>query len=276
MKLQIKMVLDMDEMQCQNYMKLHGEELFSNMLANLGSPDGELRDELIYRLFVKLISGQHLDKNQLIHALNELITDRYLFALIDEEGSDAVFLRSFSTLWLTGLFWLDKEHPFLDTELRSQAMEKCATYLSREQDIRGFVVGKGWAHGIAHGADLATVIASHPLVEKRLIPVILEGVTSCFWKGSVYIDDEDERLVAIILALANRNYPEDILVEWVEQIFDKLDRKTPQEGYSQSFYHARTNTLQFMKTMYFALKKSKRYPKLQSVTSFFIQKWQNV
>ena len=41
-------------------MELHGEELFDYMLANLGSPDGELRDELIYRLLVKLLSGQAL------------------------------------------------------------------------------------------------------------------------------------------------------------------------------------------------------------------------
>ncbi|MGN7387669.1 DUF2785 domain-containing protein [Sporosarcina sp. SAFN-015] len=276
MKQQLKMVLEMDDLQCRNYMEKHGEELFSNMLANLGSPDGELRDELIYRLFVKLISGQHLETNQLIHALKELITDQYLFMSIGEQDSDDVFIRSFSTLWLTGLFWLDKEHPFIDSKLRTEAMEKCATYLSLEQDIRGFVEDKGWAHGIAHGADLSAVIASHPLTERRLIPIILQGVTSCFWKGSVYTDDEDERLVAIILSLANIDYPEDILVEWVEQVFDQLDRKTPEGGYSQLFYYARTNSLQFMKTLYFAMKKSKRYPKLQSTASYFIQKWQTV
>ncbi|MCM3743278.1 DUF2785 domain-containing protein [Sporosarcina luteola] len=275
MKQQMKLVLEMDELQCQNYMVLHGNELFSYMLANLGSPDSVLRDELIYRLFVKLISEQQLETNQLIHALKELITDRYVFASIGEKGSDDVFVRSFSTLWLTALLWLDQEHPFMDSELRSQTMEKSATYLLREQDIRGFVVGKGWAHSIAHGADLAAMIASHPLVEKRLIPIILEGVTSCFWKGGVYVDDEDERLVAIIISLAKSDYPEEVLIEWMEQVFDKLDRKIPEKGYSPSIYHARTNILQFMRTLYFALKKSKRYPKLQSTASFFIQKWQN-
>lgn len=276
MKQQMKMVLEMDGMQCQNYMKMHGEELFEYMLSNLGSSDGELRDELIYRLLVKLLTGQHLEKNQLTSALKELITDRYLFASIGEQESDDVFIRSFSTLWLTGLFWLDQEHPFMDPELRSKAMEKSATYLLQEQDTRGFVEGKGWAHSIAHGADLAAVIASHSLVEKRLIPVILEGVASCFWKDGVYVDDEDERLVAIILSLEKSDYPEDILIEWLEQVFDKLDRKVLENGFFQSFYQARTNILQFMKTLYFALKKTKRYPKLQSTASFFILKWQNV
>ncbi|MFC5603471.1 DUF2785 domain-containing protein [Sporosarcina koreensis] len=275
MKKQMKMVLEMDDIQCQNYMELHGEQLFEFMLENLGSTDGELRDELIYRLLVKLLTGQHLESNQLIHACKELITDRYLLLSIGGKDSDDVFTRSFSTLWLTGLFWLDQEQPFMNSELRSHAMEKSATYLLKEQDTRGLIDGKGWAHSIAHGADLAAIIASHPLVEKRLIPVILEGVASCFWKGGVYVDDEDERLVAIIVSLAKIDYPEDILVEWTEQVFDKLDRKIPEQGYSQSFYHARTNIMQFMKTLYFALKKSKRYHKLQSTSSFFVQKWQN-
>ncbi|MCG7345403.1 DUF2785 domain-containing protein [Sporosarcina sp. ACRSL] len=273
MKQQMKMVLELDDLQCKNYMELHGEELFSMMLANLGSPDGELRDELIYRLVVKLISGQHLKTDQLLHATNEIATAQYLFAAIGERDSDSVFIRSFATLWLTVLLWLDKEHPFMSSELRSEVMEKSATYLVQEQDIRGFVDGKGWAHSIAHGADLMSMIASHPAAEKRLIPTILEGVASCFWKGGVYTDDEDERLTAIFISLARKDYPEEVLIEWVEQVFDKLDKNASSQ--SQSFYQARTNIMQFMKTLYFALKKYKHYPKLQSTASFFIQKWQN-
>ena len=276
MKQQMKMILDMDDIQCRDYMELHGEELFEYMLANLGSTDGELRDELIYRLMIKLLTEQHLKTNQLTQAFEELITDRYLFKSIGKKDSDDVFIRSFSTLWLTGLFWFDQEYPFMESERRIEAMEKSATYLLKEQDTRGFVEGKGWAHSIAHGADLAAMIAGHPLVEKRLIPIILEGVASCFWKGGVYTDDEDERLVAIFLSLVKKDYPEDVLIEWLEQVFDKLDRKVNELGYSSSFFYARTNILQFMKTLYFALKKSKRYPKLQSTSSFFIQKWQNV
>ena len=222
MKQQMKMVLEMDEVQCRHYMDLHGEELFASMLANLGSTDSELRDELIYRLLVKLLSGNHLEINQMTDAIQQLLSDRYLFASIGEKDSDDVFIRSFSTLWLTGLFWLDQDHPFMDNELRSLAMEKSAIYLLQEQDTRGFVEGKGWAHCIAHGADLAVGVANHPLVEKRLIPIILEGVSACFWKGGVYTDDEDERLVAIILTLAKKDYPEDVLIEWTEQVFDKV------------------------------------------------------
>ena len=114
-------------------------------------------------------------------------------------------------------------------------MEKSATYLSQEKDTRGFVKGKGWAHSIAHGADLAAVIANHPLLEKRLIPIVLEGVTSCFWKGGVYTDDEDERLVAIFLHSLKRTIQKKSLIEWLEQVFDKLDREANEKGIRNRF-----------------------------------------
>lgn len=261
----------MDEIECRNYMEENSEEIFTFMLTNLGSIDCELRDDLIYKLLVKLLSGHHLTKQQLTHAVHEAMSERYLFASIGESGTDSVFTRSFSSLWLSGLFWLDAEQSYMDPDLRKSAMEKSATYLLKEQDIRGFVEDKGWAHSIAHGADLAMMIASHPHTEKRLIPIILEGVASCFWKGGVYINDEDERLVAILITLVNNDYPEEVIIEWVEQVFDRLNRAIPQNAYSHSYFHARTNILQFMKTLYFALKKNNLSPRLRSDVSFFIQ-----
>lgn len=276
MKLQIKEVLEMEDKQCSSYLQKHGEELLAYMLKNIGSTDGELRDELIYRLFVKLISGDFLEKELLIKAVGEMVSDRYLFASIGEIDSDTVFTRSFSSLWLTALLWKDKEQPFLEDDLRKYAFEKSAMYLVKERDIRGFVDGKGWAHSIAHGADLAAMAVNHSSLEPKLIPVILEGVSSCFWKGGVYTDDEDERLVTVVLSLVKQDYPEEILVEWLEQIFDRLDRAASRMDGSPAFYHARTNIMQFMKTLYFALMKANQAPRLRSDVSYFIQKWQRV
>lgn len=276
MKLQIKEVLEMEDKQCFSYMQKHGEELFAYMLKNVGSTDGELRDELIYRLIVKLISGDFLERELLIKAVEEIVSDRYLFASIGEIESDTVFIRSFSSLWLTALLWKDKEQPFLEDDLRKYAFEKSAMYLAKEMDTRGFVDGKGWAHSIAHGADLATMAVNHPSLELKLIPVILEGVSTCFWKGGVYTDDEDERLVSVVLSLVKQDYPEEVLVEWLEQIFDRLDRAASRMDGSATFYHARTNIMQFMKTLYFALMKANQAPRLRSDVSYFIQKWQRV
>lgn len=273
MRQQLMDMLAMDDEEIQLHMQHSGEAVFTYMLENVGTPDSELRDEIIYRLLVKLLSGNHVTTAQMKHATEELIGDRYLFVSIGERDTNSVFTRSFSALWLTGLLWVDKEQPYLEPELRDFAMERCANYLYKENDTRGFTEN-GWAHAIAHGADLYMMIASHPSVEKRLIPLILGSVSSCFYKGSVYKDDEDERLVAIISVLVAEGYPEDVLLEWVEQIFDRMDREVQLHGQSHSFLHARTNILQFMKTLYFALTKSQSAPKLRSGVSYFIQKWQ--
>ncbi|WP_339250423.1 DUF2785 domain-containing protein [Sporosarcina sp. FSL W8-0480] len=266
----------MEDGQCIAYMDEYGENLFSFMLENLGSTDGELRDELIYRLFVKLISIDVLKNDLLEKTAVELVSDHYLYASIGEMNTDTVFTRSFASLWLTALLWKDQQQQFLNPDLRKQTFERSSLYLSKEMDTRGFVNGKGWAHSIAHGADLATMLVKHPLLERKVIPTILDGVASCFWKGGVYTDDEDERLVTIILSLVKQDYPEEVLIEWFEQLFDRLDAAASRMDRSLSFYHARTNILQFTKTLYFALMKVNNGHKLRSAISYFIQEWQNV
>ena len=44
-------------------------------------------------------------------------------------------------------------------------------------------------------------------------------------------------------------------------------------GYRKEWFKARSNTLHFMKTMYFAVKFANKYEQLRAITSIFIQKW---
>lgn len=94
----------------------------------------------------------------------------------------------------------------------------------------------------------------------RFAPILLQGIKNSLWKDSVYVDDEDERLVTIIEKLMAKGYPEEILIEWVEQVFDKLQFYLMEVGYTPQYFAARTNTLHFMKTLYFTLKFSQKLP----------------
>ncbi|QTD40065.1 DUF2785 domain-containing protein [Sporosarcina sp. Te-1] len=272
-KTTLQQVIDMSPEERMEHIQENGGQLIGQMLEEIGSIDPVLRDEQIYRLIITLLT-EHLIENEVMENLAiELISDRRLFWSIGEMDTDSVFTRSFSALWLAGLLAIDRETSYLEETVRHVVMERSATYLQQERDVRGFVEEKGWAHSIAHGADLAAVIAGHPLAEKRLIPVLLQGVSDSFWKGPVYTDDEDERLVAVIMALVKRGYPEEVLVEWIEQVFDRLELERTRKGYSRSLFQARTNTLQFMKTLYFALKMNHQAPGLQQVVAHVIQKW---
>ncbi len=205
----------------------------------------------------------------------QLIDDEHLFLHIqDREETEAVFTRSFSALWLTALLHADAQLRFLQADDLTVIFQEVARYFIRERDVRGYINDEqGWAHSMAHVADLCVACIRHPQFEVRYAPMILQGVKEAFWKGSVYIDDEEERLVKVIEALIAIDFPEEILIEWVEQVFDKLEVYLYEAGYTKDWFKARSNTMHFMKTMYFAVKFSNKYEQLRAVTSILIQKW---
>lgn len=273
MKTYLQTILAMDEGSRKHTIEQAGLELPQQMLENIGATDNELRDHLNYRVFVEALSAGYWHHEQLTYFATHLATDEFLYYKLTEADADAVFRRSFSALWLTNLLQVDAQQAFLTTEQSQAILEQAVRYLERERDVRGFTGEAGWAHSVAHGADLAVACIGHPAFELRFAPLILQGMKAVLWKGTVYTDDEDERLVNIIQALAAINFPEDVLVEWVEQVFDKLTHHLYTQGYNQVYYHARTNTMQLMKTLYFSLKFSHRLDKLRGTTSIFIQRW---
>ncbi|TSI05257.1 DUF2785 domain-containing protein [Lysinibacillus sp. BW-2-10] len=273
MKTTLENILNMNVEERQLYLNQNGDALIQNMLLHIGTPEDELRDKLNYRLFIELLSQQQFTQTQMKTMTTTLINSDFLFSSINENESDHVFTRSFSALWLTGLLHADRQLQFLSKEQALDVLTSGSRYMSREKDVRGFVAEKGWALAITHGADLATAIISHPAFEIRLAPTLLQGVKDSFWKGSVYTNDEDERLAAIIMKLIEKDYPVEILIEWVEQVFDKLQFYLMEVGYTPHYFVARTNTLNFMKTLYFTLKFSQKAPELKGVVSLLIANW---
>lgn len=256
------------------YVKQNEALLVDRMLDNIGHPDSILRDQYNYRVFIELLASNLFSHDALNKITERLLEEDKLFYHIHDGQSDAVFTRSFSALWLTGLLHADAQLQFLSEDKLQEIFASCSSYFLQEKDVRGFVdEARGWAHTIAHGADLMEAVIRHPKFEHIFAPSILQGVKEAFWKGSVYIDDEDERLVKIIEALVSIGFNEEVLIEWVEQTFDKLEAYLYREGYTPSWFKARTNTLHFMKTLYFTVKFSNKYDKLRGVLSIFIQKW---
>ena len=263
----------MDQLERQAYMNEHAEQLIKEMLQYIGFPEDELRDKLNYRLFIELLSGQLFSQAQMAELAHILKGDDYLFHAIGERDTDTVFTRSFSALWLSSLLNVDSQLHFLSEEEAVNIMDVSSRYLSNEKDVRGFVGEKGWAHAIAHGADLSTAIIAHPSFNVRFAPVILQGIKDSFWKGTVFVDDEEERLVTIFEKLIRIDFPEEVLIEWIEQVFDKLQFYLMEVGYTPQYFAARTNTLHFMKTLYFTLKFSQKSPEIMGIVSIFIAKW---
>ncbi len=255
------------------YIQQHPHFL-QEMLQNIGHPNGEARDLYNYRLFVELLSADQIPHEVLKSFAHSLSGKAYLLAGIGEEEGDLVFTRSFSALWLTAILHADRQLELLDEELVAAVTKGALTLLARERDLRSFVNDeKGWAHSIAHVSDLLAALIQHCHFDMKNSPYILQEVKEAFWKGRVYTDDEEDRFVKIIEGLIQKGFEEDILVEWVEQVFDKLEIYSYELGFTQEWFRARTNILHFMQTLYFTLKFSNRYEKLRSITSIFIQRW---
>lgn len=250
-----------------------GDALLQQMLLHIGSPDAELRDQLIYRSFVTLLSGQYLNSTQLQYLFDAATSESYLFKQIGENDGDSVFTRSFSALLVAGILAKDAELLVLEEEGLNQFFKKIGRYLLQEKDLRGFVEGKGWAHSIAHGADLASTTIKHPKFNLQYAPFILHALKLVAWKDHVFVNDEEERLVTIIESLLLCGYLEESLIEWVEQVFDQFEMHLLTQGYNSLFFSGRTCTLNIMKTLYFALKMNNQAPKLQTTLYGQIAKW---
>jgi hypothetical protein len=257
----------------QEFMLHKGDWLLKEMLTHIGSPDAELRDKLIYRTFIDILSDNLLNPEQLGYLFDTVIGDDFLYLNIGEESTDSVFTRSFSALLAASILAKDAELLVLNDERLQVFFQKIGRYLLLEKDTRGHVHDKGWAHSIAHGADLAAVTIKHPKFDLQNAPLILHALKLVTWKDTVFVNDEEERLINIIEALLARDYSEEALIEFIEQVFDKFEMHLVTQGYNEAFFSGRTCTLNLMKTLYFSLKMNNLAPKLQNTIYVQVAKW---
>ncbi len=223
------------------------------MLSNIGSTDSELRDELIYIAFGKLITQNMLTSLQEQHILAACLDEEHLFYKIGETETDSVFTRSFSALVIALQLNKDRVAGTLPEELVEQALSSSILYLQKEVDTRGFVDGKGWAHSIAHGADLLTAAIKHPSFSMDLADSCLAAIQCCLYKEAIYIDDEDERLVFAVEALLEKGMSESVLKKLAHQLSGRLDELHKGDGFSIGYFNKRRNVVSFLRSLYFRL-----------------------
>ncbi|MFC2078918.1 DUF2785 domain-containing protein [Candidatus Bipolaricaulota bacterium] len=260
----IKAIID-DEYQIPSGANL--DDLTSQLTANLGSTDAYARENSLEVLWQWGQSGQ-FDDVQLLR-IGQAMADNLSVGLGESE-TDTVFLRSFSALVLAMVLLVDQRFDFGQIEGRSPFLSKemvldwceCAlSCLEREQDYRGSVAGSGWAHAIAHLADVLSDFApsKHLGAEhlERLLHVIagkLGESTAC-----VLQFDEDNRLVQTIMSVLRR---EELSLPTLQEWLQRLSQ-TPDGGHWGDVYgleacderanNARLNTRSFLRSLYFQL-----------------------
>ncbi|MEH7464297.1 DUF2785 domain-containing protein [Bacillus thuringiensis] len=175
------------------------------MMDYIGSTDAELRDELIYSTLERWITDEVFRQKELRGLLLQALSPDYLFYKIGEKGTDSVFKRAFSILIPPLILSVHEKEPFLSEEQLYSVAEQVLEYVHLEQDVRGYVAGKGWAHSTAHAADaldaLARTIRNREF-SHAILAVIRHKVRL---NDYIYINFEDERLVTAVMSLRNQN-----------------------------------------------------------------------
>ncbi|MFC4560119.1 DUF2785 domain-containing protein [Virgibacillus kekensis] len=231
--------------------------LIDSMLVNIGTTDPVLRDTLMYTTFGKLVMEDYLSEEQMKYILRVSLDNEHLFFKIGERDSDSVFTRSFSALVVALILEKEKQDRFLEPEILVNTTNASLTYLSKERDIRGYVEEKGWAHSIAHGADMLEGAIRGKDFDRDLTGRCLETIKVCLFKGEAgdgpYIDDEEERLIFAVEALLDKGLPAEALDNWVVGLSESLQDVWNEEGFSLLFFRKKSNVLNFLKALYFRL-----------------------
>lgn len=179
--------------------------LTEDLCATIGSTDPELRDALGLEIFYHWLKQGIYSRDDLRDLSARLM--RNLQQGIGETEGDAIFLRSFSALWLSLIIENDNENPALERQDIAAILEAALAYLTAENDLRGYVPIKGYAHGIAHAADLlgalASSIQSAVSDHLRILACIADKLNTP--TRGLYLYNEDSRIARVAARIFLRN-----------------------------------------------------------------------
>lgn len=180
-------------------------ELTQVLFTYLSSTDPELRDEIAYIFYANWLKQEIYSKEEIHDHVEQLLAN--LEQGIGETESDSVFLRAFSVLLLAEIVHNDNKKPLLKAQQVEQILTKGLWYLGGEKDPRGHVRVKGWAHALAHTADLMGVLGRNRHLNKEHLQKILDDIAAKIigTTDSIYVHGEDERLASAVVEILRRN-----------------------------------------------------------------------
>jgi hypothetical protein len=181
------------------------EDLTQTLFGYLGSTDPELRDDIAYMVYANFLKRGLYSRKEIQAHVNELLSN--LDKGIGETESNSVFLRTFSVLLLAEIVHNDNKKPLLDKEQVQSILTKGLWYLNAEKDPRGHILIKGWAHALAHTADLMLVLGKNRFTNKSDHEKILQSITNKLVHSTnwVYVHGEDERLANAVMAIFEKD-----------------------------------------------------------------------
>jgi hypothetical protein len=234
-----------------------------SMITHIGSTDFELRDKLIYTSFFRLIIEDNQIESELLTELLDISLNVLLLKGIGEKGTDTVFTRAFTTLLIALILYRDNEDNFLGQRRVDRVRDQLIMYINNEQDLRGFVSGKGWAHSVAHVADTFDELVKNPKISPENYPAILKPLwNKMFVSDSVYIHDEDERMITPIFEMLNNGLDVQVIVRLVNNIPTELKAQKEQLD-EEKYWFLVFNSKTFLKSFYVKISRDSKFDSIR-------------
>lgn len=225
------------------------DELTVDLGRLLGSSDPHERDDIAYAVLAAWIGRGVYD--DLLTGLGDGMSSGLRTGLGDEE-TDSVFRRSFSCLVLAELIARDNEAELLHPTTVLRWGDRALGWFVRERDLRGYVTGRGWAHTVAHGADLLGTLALSRHLGRDELGVLLDTVGDRLLAPTPYRlrDGEDDRLGYATMATLHRNLlGMDTLRPWVDRLAAAARPRAEGEPAPAEAY----NTMAYARALYLQL-----------------------
>jgi hypothetical protein len=240
---------------------VHPYQLSLVMMDNIGDIDSELRDELILFTLLRWINEGVLTASEgyelLMIALDK---DHILKGLGNID--DSVFVRTFSIEVVAGIIYKHRMQKFISESDIKIAFTTVLKFYNEDMDVRGYVEGKGWAHGAAHGADALDEFARCEEIGYEELKLILDTI---YKKVNInhygYINFEDERMITAVKAILERHIiPTKEIEDWTRS-FNKIEKTGIYPGDSVVEFNVNT----FLKSLYFRLIDKPEYKQITNV-----------
>ncbi|KOP30091.1 hypothetical protein ADM98_14750 [Exiguobacterium sp. BMC-KP] len=227
--------------------------LLDEFLLHIGSTDSELRDGLIYPQLATYIASESFTIEDTNRIFDFILSGHGLMYRMGTADTTAVLTRSFSALALAELLVMDKTRHLMTKSQLDRLSTYLQTYLEQEKDVRGFIDGMGWAHSMAHIADVYAVWFTHPASrpqeELGAIDAMIRQLTRSDY---LYVDEEADRMVTAWLQACRHGLSEDILLQRIEQ---KKVKKWLESDvtWGDTEWTTYRNVKQMLQTLYFRL-----------------------
>ena len=162
----------------------------------------------------------------------------------------SVLTRSFSLLAIVIIIYRQRNDHILPDELFKQLYTEFIDYFRNETDFRGYIEDIGWAHSVAHSADVFKQLFKSSEFTEDEFREMFELIRERFMINTyVFMSDEDERMVtAIHEALKRKVLHEEYIIDWINgfRSFERL-AKFPED------YNVDINIRNLLRSLYFRL-----------------------